>query len=239
MMPCRQQLNTTVRTVYDKAGDTIAIATIAGEPWRVTIGRGVDGAAAGSAALDAMDAAEGLVSPTLLKARTPAPGESYADYLLWYDLLGYGFAYQELVDGDRRRMEPPRRLWQNMIPTLALACLLRQRMVDRGAVGLRVNAAHRPKSGGRRHRWNTALDLDLLSKDRRLGGAYLEELAKLYGEHRAALRMGAGSYHPEGTRWTNRAHIDAGTDEPRPNSWQISGGEYVTPGALAEIVGGR
>ncbi len=231
-MPCTPQLNTSIRSIHDKAGDAIAIATVAGEPWRVTIGRGQDAAAAGMRALDEVDRAGGLVSATLLQARTPQPGESYLDYLLWHDLLGYGFSFSELVDGDRRRMAPPRTLWQNMIPTLALACLLRQRMVDRGAVGLLVNAAYRPKSGGRRHRWNTALDLDLLSRDRHLGGAYLEELAKLYGEHREALRMGAGSYHPARTHWTNRAHIDAGTGDPRPNTWQISGGEYVTPGAI-------
>lgn len=221
-----------VRTSAERDGSYVGVATMSGAPWRVSIAYGETEGGAASGAFDALEGAEGLVSPSLLRARLPLPGESYRDYLLWYDLLGFGFAYGELVDGDRRRREPPRTLWQNMVPTLALAHLLRQRMVTRGARGLRVNAAYRPKSGGRRHRWNTALDLDLLPGDRRHGPALLEELARVYREHADALAVGAGSYHPKGSRWTNRAHLDTGTGGPRPNTWQISGGQYVTPGAL-------
>lgn len=232
-----------VRTSVEKDGGFYAVATVPGAPWRLTVARADAEDVAGDLALGAMGlaASHGVVSETLLRARAPKPGETYHAYLLDHDLLGYGFALGELVKQDRHeRFEPPpRTLWQNMIPTLACAYLLRQRMVERGAAGLRVAAAYRPKSKRRssRHKINAALDLDLLGCDKHLGGAYLQEGARLWATHQH-LRMGAGSYAPRGALWTQRLHLDTGSGDPRPNTWQIHGDRYLGPGKLFELAEG-
>lgn len=230
-----------VRTSNAKDGGYYAVATVAGAPWRTAVAWHDSESIAGDLALGAMaeSAINGTVSASLLRARSPRPGESYSDYLLDHDLLGYGFSFGELVRPSPRHREPPRTLWQNMVPTLAAAYLLRCRMVDRGSAGLRVNAAYRPSGGSRmsRHKVNAALDLDLLPSDVHLGGALLQEGARLWATHQH-LRMGAGSYAPKGARWTQRLHIDTGTDKPRPNTWQIHGDRYLGPGALFELAEG-
>lgn len=135
-------------------------------------------------------------------------------------------------------MPPPMRLWRNMPATLALAIELRRRMIATGARGLVVAAAHRPQGGAldSRHKFNAALDLDLLPGDERLGDEYARVAAELWREH-DHLRTGAGSYAPDGARWSRRIHLDTGW---RHRTWQgLPGGGWSARPAIAELARGR
>jgi hypothetical protein len=122
--------------------------------------------------------------------------------------------------------------------SLALALVLRDRMRQLGARGLAVAAAYRPAGGedDSRHKHNAALDLDLLPGDARFGHQFARVAAELWRE-RKALRVGLGTYAPDGALWTNRVHLDTGW---RHRCWQGTGrstaGRYLfsrRPAALA------
>ena len=166
-----------------------------------------------------------------IAARHPSEGESYLSYLSSFGLLGHGFELGELVRSGPRHMPPPMRLWRNMPATLALANELRRRMVEVGARGLTVAAAYRPAGGAAdsRHKHNQALDLDLLPGDGHLQDEYVQVAAGLWREHEH-LRMGAGTYAPDGARWSRRIHIDAGY---RYRTWQgLPGGGWSARPAI-------
>lgn len=152
----------------------------------------------------------GHVSQDMLRAPAPAEGQSYESYLDGFRLLGRGFVVRELIRGGPRHTLPPRTLWPRMVATLALANELRARMVAAGARGLLVTAAYRPVGGEQdsQHKVNAALDLDLLPGDA-LDRVYAQVAAELWREH-LDLRVGAGTYAPDGAQWTRRVHIDTG-----------------------------
>lgn len=158
------------------------------------------------------------------------PGEGYESYLRRLDLLDRGFVFRELVrDGDNRRALPPLALWPAMAPTLSLAIELRERMRRVGARGLAVRAAFRPAGGeaDSRHKHNAALDLDLLPGDGHLASEFARVAALLWRDRRD-LRVGLGTYAPDGAAWTNRVHLDTGW---RHRCWQgigrNSAGRYL------------
>lgn len=168
------------------------------------------------------------------KAGAPHSGETYDGYLDSFGLLGRGFVYGELVrdvarDPQRRKAEPPRTMWSAMVPTLALAHLLRDRMRQLGARGLAVHAAYRPGGGepNSQHKQNAALDLDLLPGDAGFSLVFAHEAALLWREHEG-LQVGVGTYAPDGKLWTNRVHLDTGY---RHRCWQgigrNSAGRYL------------
>ena len=110
---------------------------------------------------------------------------TYADTLA--PELGRGFSYGEIVKpGSTRHAMPPEYMWRRLLPTLGLANELRARMQARRTIaGLRVNAAYRPRGGAAnsQHKFNRALDLDLLPGDAKTPGmqtAYYEEAVKLW-----------------------------------------------------------
>lgn len=178
------------------------------------------------------------ISATLLRAPIASPATGYDAYLDLFGLLGGGFVFQELVRPDERHLMPPVTKYQAMIPTLALAHLMREEMRDRGARGLEVRAAYRLEGGASssRHIRNAALDLDLLDGDD-LGAEYLRCAASIYRRH-AHLKLGIGSYHRPGTRSTRRVHIDTGS-RWRRTCWQYNGSEHVRPPSIAELAAGR
>jgi len=147
---------------------------------------------------------------------------SYRQYLESSRLIGdgAGYHYRELVSRtSHRKALPPRKLWHNLPATLSLAIELRDRMISRGASGLRVAAAYRPIGGARRsaHKRNAALDLDLLPADQALSGAYYEEAAVLFSELGVRFGIGLGFYGWGDGQQGMRVHID--TRRPRPATW--------------------
>lgn len=101
-----------------------------------------------------------------------------------------------------------------MVRPLQLANLLRERMLLRGARGLRIQAAFRPLGGVKTsaHKHNRALDLDLLPGDftPELKAAFYEEAVKLYCELGHAEVLGLGLYCARGKQAGLRVHLDAG-----------------------------
>lgn len=164
----------------------------------------------------------GHVSADLLRAREPENDERYVDYLDSFGLIGRGFVYDELVrHSSHRHTDPPRSLWLRLVPTLALAQQLRLRMLGHGARGLLVAAVYRPIGGeaDSLHKFNAAIDLDLLPGDNRLADEFAREAAELWRQHQH-LRAGLGTYAPERRLWTNRVHLDTGY---RFRCWQGTG----------------
>ena len=175
----------------------------------------------------------------------------YERYLEGHGLLGHGFVFRELArlrrapsaDGPRSEstshMMPPPSCWHRMVPTLALAQVLRDRMVAEGATGLRIAAAYRPAGGEDRslHKVNAALDLDLLPADLGLDRVFARVAAELWREHRH-LKAGIGTYAPAlkgGTTaalWTRRVHLDTGY---RFRAWQGTGRDSAGRRTWAEV----
>jgi hypothetical protein len=140
--------------------------------------------------------------------------------------LGPGFVYSELVKrGSPRHVLPPEKWWPRMVRPLQLANLLRSRMLERGARGLRIQAAFRPLGGAlaSQHKTNRALDLDLLPEDYELAGAYAEEAVRLLCEMAPTESLGVGIYGRRKTYRTIRVHLDVGKHAERDRGWQISG----------------
>lgn len=176
-----------------------------------------------------------IVSAFYLDARQPRPGEDYDAFLDSFSLLGCGFEFGELVRAKSpRHVRPPREMWPAMVPTLALALELRERMLVHGARGLFVAAAYWPAGGAAdsRHKVNAAIDLDLLPGDERLQLRYAEVAAELWREHKH-LRVGAGTYAPESSRGTHRVHLDTGW---RHRCWQgLPGGGWAQRPAILDL----
>lgn len=146
----------------------------------------------------------------------------YERYLDGHGLLNRGFAFGEIVQARSPRHEvPPAHLWHRMVPTLALAQIVRDEMRERGARGLRIAAAFRPVGGEEDsvHKINGALDLDLLPGDGLLAHEFAQVVADVWARHEQLL-MGAGTYAPNGQLWTNRVHVDTGF---RHRCWQGTG----------------
>lgn len=226
-----------VRTAREKDGGFVASAVDTDARWSSSIGRAGTELLAKARATEAMVAARdsGIVSASLLRGRTCFTGEDYRSYLAWHGLIGGGFGYSEIVKGSRRFLMPRSSVWMNILPALALAHLLRARMIEAGGHGLAIHAAHRMEGGAPRskHRLNAALDLDILSSDYDLAGEWLRVGARVWNDH-AHLKIGMGSYHPEGTDGTRRLHVDAKVRWRRA-VWQYSGSKKIRRPAIAEI----
>jgi hypothetical protein len=137
--------------------------------------------------------------------------------------LGPGFVYSELVKrGSPRHVLPPEKWWPRMVRPLQLANLLRQRMLERGARGLRIQAAFRPEGGAAlsQHKFNRALDLDLLPGDYDHARAFAEEATKLYCELGGSEEIGIGLYGRPKSEATIRVHLDCGA---RTRQWHYYG----------------
>jgi hypothetical protein len=162
------------------------------------------------------------------------PMTSYRARLEEAAVLGRGFEYHEIVSIKAlyRKLKPPQKMWDRMVPTLRFAADLRARMLDEGAAGLRVAAAYRPVGGakGSQHKQNRALDLDLLPGNYDLTVVYYEIAVAIWqhwvGEGH---EVGLGLYCPEGAKGGIRVHVDIGY---RTRTWQLWRGKYVKP-ALA------
>lgn len=173
----------------------------------------------------------------------------YGHYLEGQGLLGHGFVFRELArlrgvlgglqSESTSHMLPPPSCWHRMVPTLALAQVLRDRMVAEGATGLRIAAAYRPAGGEDRslHKVNAALDLDLLPADLGFDHVFARIAAELWREHRH-LKAGIGTYAPAlkgGTTaalWTRRVHLDTGY---RFRAWQGTGRDSAGRRTWAEV----
>lgn len=195
----------------------------------------------------------------LQNARSPDELETYSDYLHSFGLFaGTGFVFREVVRDDTRHAAPPRWMWPRMVPTMALAVDLRERVVCAGATGLVVRAAYRPAGGeaDSQHKHNAALDLDLLASDLArqpfLAYEFSAIAAVLWREHRD-LRAGLGTYAPDGEIWTRRVHLDThsvygfrcwqglpgGGFSKRPAALRLSKLEHDDPEYLACVADGR
>lgn len=162
----------------------------------------------------------------------------YQAFLEELQLLGHGFSYGELVrpryrDLRGRFRPPPSHFWDRMVPTLAAANDLRRVLCNPEAddpplKGLRVAAAYRPSGGASRsqHKFNAALDLDLVRGDARHARRFYIEAVRLWCEYGRALKMGLGLYCSSRARSGLRVHIDTGY---RCRTWQISGGKSLRP----------
>lgn len=137
--------------------------------------------------------------------------------------LAPGFVYSELVKRTPRHMLPPEKWWARMVRPLQLANLLRERMLARGARGLRIQAAYRPMGGAKNsaHKSNRALDLDLLPGDTtpELKSAFYEEAVKIWCEIGHDESIGLGLYCPRGKLAGLRVHIDVG-HASKSRTWQ-------------------
>lgn len=225
----------------EKDGGFVACACADEARWSAAIARATtESEAIARARTESSDARRlGAVSVTLLKARTPSPGESYEEYIASHGLLGGGIGYVELVrPRDPRHLLPLMSLWPKMIPALAAAHWLRSEVINAGGHGLVIHAAHRVAGGAAKskHIVNAALDLDLLQRDydAGLGEQWLEAAARFYKRH-GHLKIGIGSYHPKGTRSTRRVHVDAGVRWWDRTVWQYSGDTKLKNPAIAAL----
>jgi hypothetical protein len=153
------------------------------------------------------------------------PEQTYEALLAPY--LKPGFAFREIVNDTPTHEMPPSKYFVRMIRLLQIANELRERMLMRGARGLRVNAAYRPKGGAlfSAHKSNRALDLDLLPGDYELGtGLVLEAVTMLctWG-HSENFRLGV--YGRPGSCASIRVHIDTSTGA---RGWQHYGGRELS-----------
>lgn len=171
----------------------------------------------------------------------------YRELLERAGVIGRGFEYREIVSASPRKQEPPDRLQANIVPALHAAIDLRERMIKIGASGLNIAAAYRPKGGVKlsAHKWNRALDLDLLDGDQALDCTphslaewFLIQAAELFAEYKArGVDIGIGTYGPAGCLWTRRVHIDIGhsaTTRARPGTWTIHRG-YQAPAVITYL----
>jgi hypothetical protein len=168
----------------------------------------------------------------------PPPAGTYHRLLHDAGVLDRGFRYREIVRGTRRKMLPPERHRENMIPTLDLANLLRDRMVERHrARGLLVRAAYRPKGGAptSAHKRNAGIDLDLLHRDYHLAAVYYETAVELWVELGGSLDMGLGLYCRAGGTAGIRVHLDTHYPRGYPRNWQGSGRVFVNGDGRAAL----
>lgn len=126
--------------------------------------------------------------------RDPLAGESIESFLADLGLLGQGFAYRELVNGDKRHREPPRHMWPAFAMIVRVAIEFRLRAIMEADVyGIKVAAAYRPAGGASKsaHKYAKALDLDRIGGD---ANAYFRCAARFWSEHGGKCAMGLGLY---------------------------------------------
>lgn len=156
------------------------------------------------------------------------------------DALGHGFDVRELVNGTRRKDEPPRAIMANMRPTLLLANSLRLHLLANTAItGLVVRAAYRATGGAKRskHKRNEALDLDLLPSEYGLADDYYTETVRWWDDMTSkGHRIGLGLYpgRRDGEKGI-RVHIDTGSRNAS-TTWQHYGAEVIKPPAALRIL---
>lgn len=152
------------------------------------------------------------------------------------------FTIDEIVQlvgpAQTRKAMPPQSMWKAIIPTIKIAVTLRNAMLSRGATGLLVRAAYRPRGGAAlsAHKYNAALDLDLKVSDVKREGdelrlAYAEEATRLWCLLGRSHKIGLGLYGGKGSERTWRVHIDT----RGCRSWQHAGSTSVHPPATLTI----
>lgn len=172
----------------------------------------------------------------------PDADETLEDYIAWHDddpdNLGRYFSAKELtwLRKWRRRDEPARRLWPNIIRTRHLAGYLRKQMgfpliVGNGWRSPAYNKAVRGASKSM-HMEFAALDLDLPIKhrDKTTMTKFYDEAVKLYVAVGREFNMGLGLY--DRRAMGSRVHIDTG--RKRIATWTRKG----TP-SVARVVAAR
>lgn len=142
--------------------------------------------------------------------------------------LAPGFTYRELVnDSLQNKRLPPQKYWTRMIRPLQLANELRTRVMSRGARGLLIHAAYRPKGGAlfSKHKVNCALDLDLLPGDYDMADEYVVEAVTMLCTlgHHENLRIGV--YGKPGSCRSIRIHLDTAAGA---RGWQHYGSKVLS-----------
>ena len=151
--------------------------------------------------------------------------QEYAKFLEPH--LAPGFAFREIVNGNRTHRMPPRSMWSRMVRPLQIANVLRSIMITRGAKGLLVNAAYRPEGGAAtsQHKYNRALDLDLFPSDYDLAPEFATEAVNLFCLNAPYESLGLGLYGRLKSCATIRVHLDVGKHATEDRGWQIVGGK--------------
>jgi hypothetical protein len=142
--------------------------------------------------------------------------------------LGPGFSYRELVhEGLQNKQLPPAAMRSRIIRPLQLANELRNRMKSRGARGLLIAAAYRPKGGAAmsQHKFNRALDLDLIPGDYELAQGFVIEAVNMLCVLGANENLRLGIYGRPGSCASIRVHIDTA---PGARGWQHYGSKVLT-----------
>lgn len=151
-------------------------------------------------------------------------GEAYA--LLVEPHLAPGFSFRELVwEGSKNRELPPRKHWNNIIGALQAANRIRLRMKERGAHGILLHAAYRPKGGAvfSAHKTNYAVDIDLMAGDYDLAGEFVEEGVRELCSPGSNIRLGI--YGRPGSEKSIRLHVDT---KKGARGWQHYGGRELS-----------
>lgn len=157
-----------------------------------------------------------------------ATEQEYAELLRPH--LTPGFSFRELVNGTQNHAMPPRAMWSRIIRPLQLANILRVRMiVNHKARGLLLHASFRPKGGAAtsQHKYNRALDLDLLPQDYDKAKAFAAEAVRLFCEFGPTESLGLGLYGRFKSCATIRVHLDVGKHSELDRGWQIVGQREV------------
>ncbi len=139
-----------------------------------------------------------------------------------------GFSYRELVhEGLQNKQFPPQKYWSKIIRPLQIANALRSRMMTRGAKGLLLHAAYRPKGGAvlSKHKVNQALDLDLMPGDYDLGTGFVLEAVTLLCTWGQKENLRLGIYGKPGSCASIRVHIDTATGA---RGWQHYGSKVLS-----------
>lgn len=139
-----------------------------------------------------------------------------------------GFSFRELVhEGLQNKQPPPQKYWTKIIRPLQIANELRRRIMQRGAKGLLITAAYRPKGGAvlSKHKINNALDLDLLPGDYDLAQAYVTEAVTILCTWGQTENLRLGIYGRPGSCASIRVHIDTSTGA---RGWQHYAGKQLS-----------
>lgn len=142
--------------------------------------------------------------------------------------LAPGFSFRELVnEGLQNKQLPPEKYRTRMIRPLQLANALRLRMKMRGARGLLLHAAYRPKGGSMfsAHKTNCALDLDLIPGDYGLADEFVVEAVTMLCTLGHSENLRIGIYGRPGSCSSIRIHLDTKTGA---RGWQHYGGRELS-----------
>lgn len=144
------------------------------------------------------------------------------------EALKPGFSFRELVnEGLQNKQLPPVKYRTPMVRLLQIANSLRFQMMQRGAKGLLIHAAYRPKGGAASsaHKTNRALDLDLIPGDYDMADEFVIEGVTMLCTlgHNENFRLGV--YGKPGSCRSIRLHID---NKPGARGWQHYGSNVLT-----------